>query len=261
MNVLAEAAREETEDGTGHEPGQEAPAAIAAVETVEAEESAPTPFAAYLKTPNRSKSAVAIGAVAALLLLLAVWFSSRTRFSGNSSAPSGVQQSAQQAHAGATGAVSSAKAAISFSPPVVSQKVGAAFEVNVVLKGATDLSSVPMQILYDPQKLKVVAVTGGDMLDHDGQAAALVQRVDSSAGRITVSTSRSSSAPGISGSGVVFTLSLVGKAAGRSVLRVNQTGLRDTSGKTVPVESSEAVITISGSANPAARATPTNSKP
>jgi hypothetical protein len=118
-----------------------------------------------------------------------------------------------------------------------------------------------MQILYDPQKLKVVAVTGGDMLDHDGQAAALVQRVDSSAGRITVSTSRSSSAPGISGSGVVFTLSLVGKAAGRSVLRVNQTGLRDTSGKTVPVESSEAVITISGSANPAARATPTNSKP
>lgn len=260
MNVLAEAAREETSNGTGQEPDQEV-SAILAAGTVEAQEVAPAAFAAHLKTPHRSKRAIAIGVAALLLMLLALWFSSRSRFSGNGTSPGRAQQNARPAQTGGAGAVSSAKATMSFSPPVVSQKVGAAFEVNVELQGARELSSVPVQILYDPHKLRVVAVASGDMLDHDGQASALVQRVDSAAGRINASISRSSSSPGVSGSGVVFTLSLVGKAAGRSTLRIDQTGLRDSSGKIEPVESSEAVITISGSTSPAARGAATNFKP
>ena len=143
-----------------------------------------------------------------------------------------------------------AKALISFSPPVMNQKVGTAFDVNVVLKDARNLSSLPLQILYDPQKLQLITVKRGGLFDRDGQAAALVQRVDSSTGRITASISRPSSAPGISGSGVVFTLSFMSKAPGRSRLRVDQTGLRDTSARAVSADSSEAVVTISDSATP-----------
>jgi hypothetical protein len=136
---------------------------------------------------------------------------------------------------------------ISFDPPVTSQKLGSTFGVNVVLKGARDLSSAPMRIVYDPQKLQIVSVTNGSLLDRDGQTATLVQRADSEAGRIYVSISRPLSAPGISGDGIVFTLVFLSKAPGNSRLRVDQAGLRDASTNVMPVRSSDAIITVSKS--------------
>jgi hypothetical protein len=117
------------------------------------------------------------------------------------------------------------------------------------MKGAKDISVVPIQVLYDPRRLQVLTVSGGNLLNQDGQASALVQRVDSSAGRITVSISRPSSVSGISGEGTIFTVSFMSKAIGRSKLRIDHAGLRDTSAKTVSVKSSDASVSISASAN------------
>ena len=142
------------------------------------------------------------------------------------------------------------KPVIGFDPPLISQKEGTTFKVDVVLKGAKDIWSAPMQILYDPRELQVITVASGNLLDRDGQAATLVQRVDSVAGRIDISISRPLSAPGISGDGVVCTLVFLSKASGSSKLRVEQTGLRDTSTKIVSVNSSEATVNISRSASP-----------
>lgn len=263
VNVLAEAIQEETAGDTRDETGKSAsPAANAlefakdsAKETSEAEQSAPQGLAAYQQYTDRFRApAIVIAVLAALLILIgaASWFNSRYRSgsSGGSNSQSGRQGSAS---AGATGAVSAAKAVIGFSPAIVNRNLGATFGVDVVIRGARDLSSVPLQILYNPQKLQVVKVTSGGLLDRDGQATALVRRVDASAGRLDISVSRPSSVPGISGDGVVFTLVFLSRAPGRSQLRIDQSGLRDASAKPVPVEGSEATVNISSSITPALR--------
>ena len=103
-----------------------------------------------------------------------------------------IPRSARRISAQQPDAVAATKAIIGFSPSVINQKVGKTFNVDVVVKDARNLSSVPVQILYDPQKLQFITVTSGGLLDRDGQTAALVQRVNSSAGRINVSISRPS---------------------------------------------------------------------
>ncbi len=266
VNVLAEAIKEERGNNIDGESGQVesaqvAVAAATASESAEVEELRATEVATYSQPRSRSRVvAIALAVLAALLvvILAVVWLTSRERIqsAGNGSSSIGAQNYAPQPHAGANGpgVAAAVKPVIGFDPPLISQKEGTTFKVDVVLKGAKDLWSAPMQILYDPQQLQVVTVAGGNLLDRDGQAATLVQRVDSAAGRIDISISRPLSAPGISGDGVVCTLVFLSKASGSSKLRVDQTGLRNTSTKIVSVNSSEATVNISRAASPAGNA-------
>jgi WD40 repeat protein len=220
------------------------------VETIETETASVTRLLAYSRLANRpAVIAAAVGIVLALLVFIAVL----SRFTSRSQIESTQNSGAKQpiGNANEQGIVSAAKPTISFNPPVINQKVGATFNVDVVLKVATNVWSAPMHILYDSQKLQLVTVTSGELFDRDGQAATLVHRVDPSAGRIDISISRPLSAPGINGEGVVFTLLFLSKASGSSRLRVDQTGLRDTSTKVVSVNSSDAIVTISESSTPA----------
>jgi general secretion pathway protein D len=62
---------------------------------------------------------------------------------------------------------------------------GSTFQVPIVLLGATDVASVPIQVQYDPASLSLVNVNPGDLLSRDGQAVALVHR-DDGPGNITI---------------------------------------------------------------------------
>ena len=66
---------------------------------------------------------------------------------------------------------------------------GSSFQVPVVISGAQDIASVPLQVQYDPSRLSLVNVDAGDFLSRDGQAVALVHR-DDGPGTITVNASR-----------------------------------------------------------------------
>ena len=230
--------------------------AVDNVEAVEKKEPAATHFANYLQSTNHSRPiAIAVGILATLFVLIfaVAWVASRDRTKSLNKRNSSIatQHVVQQPGNGATEqAASNVEPVISFNPPVIDQNVGATFHVDVVLKGAREVWSAPMQILYDPEKLRVITVTSGGLLDRDGQDAALVQRASPSEGRINLSISRPSSAPGISGDGVLFTLVFLSKSSGRSRLRISQTGFRDTSAKIVSVNSSEAIVTISDSPAP-----------
>src|ERR1700680_1332537 len=71
-------------------------------------------------------------------------------------------------------------AAFSFDPANVSQAKGSTFAVNVLLSGAQNAYSVPLQISYDPKMLQVVNVSNGGFLSQEGQAVGLVHRADES---------------------------------------------------------------------------------
>ncbi len=54
--------------------------------------------------------------------------------------------------------------------------------VNLLISGAQNVYSVPVQMNYDPGKLQLVNVSNGGFLSQDGQAVALVHREDETTG-------------------------------------------------------------------------------
>jgi general secretion pathway protein D len=107
----------------------------------------------------------------------------------------------------------------SLVPPPGPVAAGATFQVPVVITGATDIASVPLQVQYDPTRLSLVNVGDGDFLNRDGQSVALVHR-DDGPGTIVVNASRPPGVTGMSGAGVVCVFTFQAKAAGESPITV-----------------------------------------
>jgi general secretion pathway protein D len=133
---------------------------------------------------------------------------------------------------------------ISFDPATINQKVGSTFAVNVLLSGAQNVSSVPVQVTYDPKILQLVNVSNGDLLSKDGQAVALVHREDTVAGSIQMTASRPPSTPGISGTGTVFTLTFLALKPGQATLSISRAVLRDAAQQSQNAAGSQAFVTI-----------------
>ncbi len=133
---------------------------------------------------------------------------------------------------------------ISFEPATINQKVGSTFAINVMLSGAQNISSVPVQVIYDSSMLQLVNVSNGDLLSKDGQAVALVHREDTKAGTIQMTASRPPSTPGVSGNGSVFTLTFLAAKSGQATLSINRAVLRDAAMQSQNAAGSQAIISI-----------------
>ncbi len=137
-----------------------------------------------------------------------------------------------------------APASFAFDPPAVTQKAGSTFTVNVVLSGAQNVYSVPLQLTYDPKLLQVVNVSNGTLLSQDGQIVTVTHREDDSSGMMQVTATRPPGASGITGQGPVVTLTFMAKAAGQSSLTIARGGARDPAMQAMPVNGAVATVTI-----------------
>jgi general secretion pathway protein D len=135
-------------------------------------------------------------------------------------------------------------ATFSFDPASITQPVGSTFTVNVVLTGAQNAYSVPLQISYDPKSLQVANVSNGSFLSQDGQAVALVHRDDDTSGTLQITTTRPPGAGGISGQGTIVTLTFMGKAAGQSTLTIARGSVRDPGMQSAPAAGVAMTVTI-----------------
>jgi len=128
------------------------------------------------------------------------------------------------------------------SPPG-SVAAGATFQVPIVISGAADIASIPLQVQYDPAKLSLVNVGDGDILGRDGQAVALVHR-DDGPGMITINASRPPGAVGVSGAGVVCVLTFQAKAAGETPISITRPGAMTSAQQPVPAEGAQTTIVV-----------------
>ncbi len=133
--------------------------------------------------------------------------------------------------------------AFTLTQPAGSIASGASFQVPVVLNGAADVASVPIQLQYDPGKLTLVNVAAGNLLSKDGQAVALIHR-DDGPGNITVVAARPPGAPGISGSGVVCVLTFQAKAAGETALTMTRAGAVNSAQLAVPAKAAHFYLVV-----------------
>jgi general secretion pathway protein D len=120
---------------------------------------------------------------------------------------------------------------------------GSTFPVTVTLNGAHDVASVPLQIQYDATKLTLVNVDTGDLLSKDGQAVALVHR-DDGPGNVKIAASRPPGVAGVTGSGVVCTLTFQAKQAGEADITITQPTALDSAQHPIAASAQNAHIVV-----------------
>ncbi len=139
--------------------------------------------------------------------------------------------------------IPSAPVGFALTPPAPTPAVGATFPLTVALTGARDISSVPLQIQYDPNKLNLLTVNSGDLLGRDGQAVALVHR-DDGPGMISVVVSRPPGVAGMNGSGSVCVLTFQAKTSGATDVVITHPAALDSAQKPVVASARPAHIVI-----------------
>jgi general secretion pathway protein D len=131
-----------------------------------------------------------------------------------------------------------------FDPGAITAAKGQTFTVNILISGAQNVYSVPLQLNYDPNKLQLMNVSNGGFLSQDGQTVALVHREDETTGTLQITATRPPNSGGVSGQGTVVTLTFMAKASGQSPLTITRGGARDPSMQAITVNGAQAVVTI-----------------
>jgi general secretion pathway protein D len=135
-------------------------------------------------------------------------------------------------------------AAFLFDPPTVQAQKGNTFAVNLLISGAQNVYSVPVQLNYDPKMLQLVNVSNGGFLSQDGQAVALVHREDETLGQSTITATRPPGAGGVSGQGAVITVTFEAKASGQTPITITRGGARDPGLQAIAVNGAQAAVTV-----------------
>jgi general secretion pathway protein D len=131
-----------------------------------------------------------------------------------------------------------------FDPWQITAVKGNTFVVNLLISGAQNIYSVPVQMNYDPAKLQLVNVSNGGFLSQDGQAVALVHREDETSGTLSVTASRPPGSGGVSGQGTVVTMTFQAKASGQTPLTITRGGALDPGQQAIKVNGAQASVTV-----------------
>jgi general secretion pathway protein D len=120
---------------------------------------------------------------------------------------------------------------------------GSSFALNVILANGQDISTVPVEISYDPKVMEFQSVAPGDFLNRDGQPVTLVHR-DDPPGRLVINAQRPPGSAGVSGSGTVYRLTFMAKAKGGGVVSVATPGARNSQNQQLTVQGAQATVTV-----------------
>jgi len=131
-----------------------------------------------------------------------------------------------------------------FDPPTIDATKGNTFAVNLLISGAQNVYSVPVQVNYDPKMLQLVNVSNGGFLSQDGQVVTLVHREDEAIGQSLITASRPPGAGGVSGQGAVVTMTFQAKAGGQTPLIITRGGALDPGLQEVTVNGAQAAVTV-----------------
>ena len=133
-----------------------------------------------------------------------------------------------------------------FSPAIAPVSVGATFTLNFTIGDVTDLAGWQLGVTFNPSVLSVVSVNEGNFLKRDGQAVTLLQggNIDNIAGSITNISEVYLGTGGVSGTGVLFSITFLAKNVGEGSLQLRDVHLGSPSGAAIPYEITIHPVTI-----------------
>lgn len=134
--------------------------------------------------------------------------------------------------------------ALELDPSAVSVAEGATFTVDVRVSGAQDVHSVPLTVAYDPHGLELLNVSNGNFFSQGEQVVALVHREDPLHSAVEIIASRPVDAEGVSGQGVVTTLTFQAKAAGGFPVKITKAAIVQRNQEQTLVSGSEITVSV-----------------
>jgi hypothetical protein len=137
-----------------------------------------------------------------------------------------------------------APAALEFDPPAVSTFKGDTFAVDVVLSGAQNAFSVPLQVSYDKEGLRIINISNGNFLSQGQQVVALVRRDDPSSGVVEITASRPSASGGVSGHGIIATLTFEARESGQFLVKITNGSVIQADEQPTAVSGSEMTVSV-----------------
>ena len=136
-----------------------------------------------------------------------------------------------------------ASASLSLNVPATPVAVGSSFQVPVMLNGGADVTSVALQLQYDPTKLQLTGATAGDLLGRDGQPTG-ISHVEEPKGTVVISIARPPGTHGVTGTGVVCALTFQAKAQGQSGLSLTRAAVMNSSQQQVQVGPLQSTLVV-----------------
>jgi general secretion pathway protein D len=124
-------------------------------------------------------------------------------------------------------------AVVRFLPPQVEINAQGTTTVALIIENATDVSSAPLQVSFDPKVVKLNDAGRGDFFSSDGQIPVFTKNIQNDAGAAAMNLSRLPDTPGVSGTGVLTTLVFQAVAKGSTTVTIPNLTVRNTQGQVV----------------------------
>jgi hypothetical protein len=135
-------------------------------------------------------------------------------------------------------------AVVRFLPAQVETTPQGTLTVALIIENATDVSSAPLQLTFDPKVVKLNDAGRGDFFSSDGQTPVFTKNIQNDAGAAAMNLNRLPNTPGVSGSGVLTTLVFQGVAKGSTTVTVPNLTVRNTQGQVVFSGSPQVTINV-----------------
>ena len=124
-------------------------------------------------------------------------------------------------------------AVVRFLPPQVEINAQGTTTVALIIENATDVSSAPLQVSFDPKVVKLNDAGRGDFFSSDGQIPVFTKNIQNDAGAAAMNLSRLPDTPGVSGTGVLTTLVFQAVAKGSTTVTIPNLTVRNAQGQVV----------------------------
>src|ERR1022692_330403 len=124
-------------------------------------------------------------------------------------------------------------AVVRFLPPQLESSPQGMLTVALIIENATEVSSAPLQVTFDPKVVKLNDAGRGDFFSSAGQIPLFTKNIQNDAGAAAMNLNRLPNTPGVSGSGVLATLIFQAVAKGSTTVTVPNLTVRNAQGQVV----------------------------
>ena len=135
-------------------------------------------------------------------------------------------------------------AVVRFLPPQLESSPQGMLTVALIIENATEVSSAPLQVTFDPKVVKLNDAGRGDFFSSDGQIPLFTKNIQNDTGAAAMNLNRLPNTPGVSGSGVLATLIFQSIAKGSTTVTVPNLTVRNAQGQVVFSGSPQMTINV-----------------
>ena len=114
----------------------------------------------------------------------------------------------------------------------------------IVVENARDVARAPVRVVFDPDVLELVSAAEGSFFSKDGATTRFLARDGSAPGLLEISISRIPPARGLTGNGVLCTVTFIARSAGSSPVALAGSRLMDSAGQMLEFTRGDADLAV-----------------